>query len=140
MKLYVVPTNQVQRYWHLAEPLLKRALDKGDGEFNNDTLKLTVAQGQQQILLLMKEDVCYCALTVQWVMYPHERVCYITYIGTKKEGGFVTKKGFDQFKQWVKHNGGTSVQGSTKYDSIAKLWNRLYGYEKKYQLMELKIE
>ncbi len=85
MKLYVVPTNQVQRFWYLAEPILNRALEKGDGEFCSDTLKLTVAQGQQQLLLLMKDDVCYCALTVQWVMYPHERVCYITYIGTKKK-------------------------------------------------------
>ena len=69
MKLYVVPTNQVQRFWYLAEPILNRALEKGDGEFCSDTLKLTVAQGQQQLLLLMKDDVCYCALTVQWVMY-----------------------------------------------------------------------
>lgn len=139
MKLYIVPKEQVQRFWHKAEPLLQRALDKGDGEFSNDTLKLTVAQGQQQLLLLMKDDVCYCALTMQWVMYPHTRVAYITYIGTKKDGGFITKKGFEQFKNWVINNGGTSIQGSTKFKSIARLWNRLYGYEEKYTLMELKL-
>ena len=139
MKLYVVPTNHVQQYWHLAEPLLQRALDKGDGEFTNDTLKLTVAQGTQQLLLLMKDEKCYCALTVQWVMYPHTRVAYITYIGASRKNGFITKQGFDQFKHWVKHNGGTCIQGSTKFKSIARLWNRLYGYEEKYTLMELKL-
>ncbi len=139
MKLYIVPTNHVQQYWHLAEPLLQRALDKGNDEFTADTLKLTVAQGQQQLLLLMKEDECYCALTVQWVMYPNERIAYITYIGTKKERGAITKQGFEQFKDWVKHNGGTAIQGATKFESIARLWNRLYGYEKKYQIMELKL-
>ena len=134
MKLYIVPTIQVQRFWHLAEPLLQKALDKGNGEFTADQLKLLVTQGQQQLLLVMKDEICYVALTVQWVNFPNDRVAYITYIGGKN-----TKAGFEQFKQWVKENGGTSIQGSTKYESIAKLWNRLYGYEKKYTLMELKL-
>ena len=55
MKLYVVPTNQVQRFWYLAEPLLQKALDKGNNEFTADQLKLLVTQGQQQLLLVMKE-------------------------------------------------------------------------------------
>ena len=135
MKLYVVPTNQVQRFWYLAEPLLQKALDKGNNEFTADQLKLLVTQGQQQLLLVMKEDKCYVALTVQWINYPNDRVAYITYIGGKN-----TKAGFEQFKQWVKHNGGTEIQGSNKFESIARLWNKLYGYEKKYQLMELKLE
>jgi len=135
MKLYVVPTNQVQRYWYLAEPLLQKALDKGNGEFVSGQLKLLLTQGQQQLLLLMKEDKCYVALTVQWVNYPNDRVAYITYIGGKN-----TKAGFEQFKTWVKQNGGTAIQGSTKFESIARLWNKLYGYEKKYTLMELKLE
>ncbi len=124
MKLYVVPTNQVQRFWYLAEPLLQKALDKGNGEFVSGQLKLLLTQGQQQLLLLMKEDKCYVAVTVQWINYPNDRVAYITYIGGKN-----TKAGFEQFKTWVKQNGGTAIQGSTKYDSIARLWNRLYGYE-----------
>ena len=135
MKLYVVPTNQVQRFWYLAEPLLQKALDKGNGEFVSGQLKLLLTQGQQQLLLLMKENKCYVALTVQWVNYPNDRVAYITYIGGKN-----TKAGFEQFKTWVRQNGGTAIQGSTKFESIARLWNKLYGYEKKYQLMELKIE
>ncbi len=135
MKLYVVPTNQVQRYWYLAEPLLQKALDKGNGEFVSGQLKLLLTQGQQQLLLLMKEDKCYVALTVQWINYPNDRVAYITYIGGKN-----TKAGFEQFKIWVRQNGGTAIQGSTKFESIARLWNKLYGYEKKYTLMELKLE
>ena len=135
MKLYVVPTNQVQRFWYLAEPLLQKALDKGNNEFTADQLKLLVTQGQQQLLLVMKEDKCYVAVTVQFINYPNDRVAYITYIGGKN-----TRAGFEQFKQWAKEQGCTAIQGSTKYESIARLWNRLYGYQKKYQLMELKLE
>jgi len=135
MKLYVVPTNQVQRFWYLAEPLLQKALDKGNNEFTADQLKLLVTQGQQQLLLVMKEDKCYVAVTVQFINYPNDRVAYITYIGGKN-----TKAGFEQFKQWAKEQGCTAIQGSTKYESIARLWNRLYGYQKKYTLMELKLD
>jgi hypothetical protein len=134
MKLYVVPTNQVQRFWYLAEPLLQKALDKGNNEFTADQLKLLVTQGQQQLLLVMKEDKCYVAVTVQFINYPNDRVAYITYIGGKN-----TTKGFEQFKRWAKEQGCTKIQGSTKYKSIEKLWNRLYGYEPKYTLMELNI-
>ena len=77
MNLYIVPTTHVQQYWHLAEPLLQLALDKGNGEFTPEQLKLLVAQGQQQLLLLMKEDKVHCALTVQWIMYPNDRIAYI---------------------------------------------------------------
>lgn len=134
MKLYIVPTNHVQQYWHLAEPLLQLALDKGNNEFTADQLKLLVAQGQQQLLLLMKDDKCHLAATVQWIMYPNDRVCYITYIGGKN-----TKQGFEQFKNWARNNGGTSIQGSTKFESIERLWSRLYNYKRKYILMELKL-
>ena len=97
MKLYVVPTNQVQRFWYLAEPLLQKALDKGNNEFTSGQLKLLVTQGQQQLLLVMKDEICYVALTVQWINYPNDRVAYITYIGGKN-----TKAGMEQFKQWLK--------------------------------------
>tara|TARA_B110000037_G_scaffold79498_1_gene94778 strand:+ start:187 stop:591 length:405 start_codon:yes stop_codon:yes gene_type:complete len=134
MKLYIVPTTHVQQYWHLAEPLLQLALDKGNDEFTADQLKVMLTQGNQQLLLLMKEDKVYCALTVQWIVYPNDRVCYITYIGGKN-----TKAGFEQFKNWAKSNGGTAIQGSTKFESIERLWSRLYNYKKKYTLMELKL-
>jgi hypothetical protein len=135
LTVYVVPTNHVQQFWHLAEPLLQKALDKGNGEFTADQLKLLVAQGQQQLILSLDEDKkCHCAVTVQWIMYPNDRVAYITYIGGRN-----TKAGFDQFKIWVKNNGGTCIRGATKFESIARLWKRLYGYEEIYTLMELKL-
>ena len=49
LKLYIVPTNHVQQFWHLAKPLLQLALDKGNDEFTADQLKLLVAQGKATI-------------------------------------------------------------------------------------------
>ena len=46
LKLYVVPTFHVQQYWYLAEPLLQKALDKGNDEFTADQLKLVTHQSR----------------------------------------------------------------------------------------------
>ena len=133
-QLIVVPTIQVQRFWHLAEPFLQSALDKGNKEFTAGQLKLLCTQGQQQLLLIMKGEDCLGSATVQWISYPNDRVAYITYLGGKNIHTIA-----DDFKGWVKNSGGTSVQCSTKYDSIVRLLTKKHGYKAKYQLMELKL-
>ena len=135
LTVYVVPTNHVQQFWHLAENHLQKAIDKGSGEMSIDQLKLLVAQGQQQLIISLDENKkCHAATTVMWYTYPNDRVAYITYIGGRN-----TRDAWSQFLSWVKNSGGTSVQGSTKFESIERLWSKLYGFKKKYTLMELKL-
>jgi len=134
MTTYLVPTHHIQQFWHLAAPHLQKAIDKGHGEFNIDQLKLVVAQGQQQLLIGLDEDQnCLAAVTVKWVMYPNDRVAYVTY-----SGGTQLKEFFNQFLSWIKNNGGTSVQCSTRYKSLIRLFERL-NFKSKYTLMELKL-
>ena len=133
--LFVVPTNHIHQFWHLAEPLLQKAIEVSSGEFTIDQLKQFVAQGQSDLLLVMDEEhKCHCAFTVQWVMYPNDRVAYITYIG-----GITNPRCWDQFLTWVKNNGGTKVQGSTAKEGIVRLWRKKFKLEPKYTLMELKL-
>lgn len=132
--VFVVPTNHVQQFWHLAEEHLQRAIEKGNGEFNIDQLKLVVGQGQQQLLLGLDENnKCLSAVTVQWVMYPNDRVAYVTY-----SGGTHLNEVFEQFLTWIKNNGGTSVQLSTGHKSLVRFFQKL-NFKPKYTLMELKL-
>jgi len=133
--LFVVPTNHIHQFWSLAAPHLQKAIDVSSGEFTIDQLKQFVAQGQSDLLLVMDEEhKCHCAFTVQWINYPNDRVAYITYIG-----GITNKKCWNQFVMWVKNNGGTKIQGSTKLDGIVRLWRIKWGMQPKYTLMELKL-
>lgn len=134
-QLIVLPTEQVHRYWHHAEPLLAKAIDKGHDEFTLDNLEYACSQGQQQLLLVMNNGICECALTVIFYNYPKYRSCYITYIGGKN-----TKDGWDKFKQWVKDNGADRICGSAASESIVKLWNKYYGFKPIYTYVQLKLE
>jgi len=133
--LFIVPNTHIHQFWHLAEKHLQRAIDTGDGEFTIDQLRLFVSQGNSELLLVLDDDKqCHCAFTVQWINYPQDRVAYITYIGGK-----TNRKCWNQFLDWVKYNGGTKVQGSTKLDGIVRLWRIKWGMQPKYTLMELKL-
>ena len=132
--LFVVPTTHIHQFWHFAEQHLQRAIDTGNGEFTIDQLKQFVSQGNSVLLLVIKEEECLGALTVQWVMYPNDKVAYITYIG-----GYTDHKCWGQFLTWVRNNGGTKVQGSTAKDSIVRLWRMKWNMKPKYTLMEYKL-
>ena len=97
MKLYVVPTNQVQRFWYLAEPLLQKALDKGNGRIYSRTIKTASYTRSATITISNERRCCYVALTVQWINYPNDRVAYITYIGGKN-----TKQGLSSLNSGSK--------------------------------------
>lgn len=133
--LFIVPTEHVHQFWHLAEKYLQQAIDTGNGEFTIDQLRQFVSQGNSTLLLVLDETYkCYCAFTVQWIMYPNDRVAYITYIG-----GITNKKCWDQFVDWVRNNGGTRIQGSTSKQSIVRLWRIKWDMKPKYTLMEYKL-
>ena len=133
-ELLVIPAQFVHKHFHLAAPLLQKAIDKGDGEFFLNDLQAACSRGEQQLLMVMRDDKCHCALTTIQYNFPKFRTMYISYIGGKN-----TKDGFEQFKQWAESQGCDRITGSAVTESVAKLWQKLYGYERKYITVELKL-
>ena len=132
--LFVVPTEHIHQFWHLAEKHLQRAIDTGNGEFTIDQLKQYAAYGSCVLFIILDEEQkCHGAITGQWTIYPNERVFYITYLG----GNGVIRT-WDQLQSWVKSNGGTVIQGSTSKDSLVRLYQQLK-LKPKYTLMEYKL-
>ena len=95
-ELYVVPPQLVHKYWHMAEPHLKLAIEKGNGEFELNDLRYVCSRGEQQLLMVMRDDKCHCALTTIQYNFPRFRTMYISYIGGKN-----TKDGWQQFLAWT---------------------------------------
>jgi hypothetical protein len=134
LKFYVVPTSHIQQTWDKVEIMLDRAMAHSGGEYDLDQLKVLLTQGKQVLCVGTEEDlIIKCAMTIEWINYPNDRVAFITAIGGKTD-----KQGFGEFEQWVKANGGTKIQGAA-FEAVARLWKRAYGFENRYIIVEKQI-
>tara|TARA_B100000767_G_scaffold259083_1_gene268475 strand:- start:366 stop:791 length:426 start_codon:yes stop_codon:yes gene_type:complete len=133
-KLIIVPPQFVHKYWSLAGPLLQKAIDKGNGEFELNDLRYVCSRGEQQLLLIMVDDQCVCAFTTIQYNFPRYRSMYISYIG-----GSQTTEGWADFLTWTKNQGCDRVNGSATSEGIARLWKKQFGFEKKYINVELNL-
>ena len=133
-ELLVIPAQFVHKHWHLAAPLLQKAIDKGDGEFFLNDLQAACSRGDQQLLLIMVSGKCVCAFTTIQYNFPRHRQMYLSYIGGKQ-----TSEGWEQFKDWTFNQGCDRISGSATSESIARLWRKQFGFEKKYISVEYKL-
>ena len=134
LKFFVVPTEHIQQTWGKVEIMLDRAMAHSGGEYDLDQLKVLLTQGRQVLCVGTEEDlIIKCAMTIEWINYPNDRVAFITAIGGKTD-----KQGFGEFEQWVKANGGTKIQGAA-FEAVARLWKRAYGFENRYIIVEKQI-
>ena len=134
LKFYVVPTEHIQQTWDKVEIMLDRAMAHSGGEYDLDQLKVLLTQGRQVLCVGTEEDlIIKCAMTIEWINYPNDRVAFITAIGGKTD-----KQGFGEFELWVKANGGTKIQGAA-FEAVARLWKRAYGFENRYIIVEKRI-
>ena len=133
-KLVVIAPQYVHKYWHMAEPLLKKAVDKGQDEFTLENLRYVCSKGEQQLIFIMEENECKCAFTTIQYNFPTFRSMYISYIGGRN-----TKDGWQAFLDYTRDQGCDRVTGSAVTESVAKLWEKLYGFTKKYITVEFKL-
>jgi hypothetical protein len=134
LKFFVVPTEHIQQTWDKVEIMLDRAMAHSGGEYDLDQLKVLLTQGRQVLCVGTEKDlIIKCAMTIEWINYPNDRVAFITAIGGKTD-----KQGFGEFEQWVKANGGTKIQGAA-FEAVARLWKRAYGFENRYIIVEKQI-
>ena len=82
----------------------------------------------------MVDGECVCAFTTIQYNFPRHRQMYMSYIGGKQ-----TKEGWEQFKQWTLNQGCDRISGSATSESIARLWRKQFGFEKKYISVEYKL-
>ena len=131
LNLRIVPSTHIQQTWHEVDKMLASALVHSGGEYNLDQLKLMLVEDKQVLLVLVDDDnKIKTAFTVEWINYPNDRVAFLTAIG-----GRTDLDAFNQFKEWVKINGGTKIQGAA-FESVARLWKKKLGFENKYIIVE----
>jgi hypothetical protein len=134
LNLRIVPTTHIQQTWNEVDKMLASALVHSAGEYNLDQLKVMLVEGRQVLLVLVDDDnKIQTAFTIEWINHPNQRIAFMTTIGGKTD-----KDAFNQFKEWVKVNGGTKIQGAA-FEAVARLWNRKHGVKNKYIIVEYEL-
>lgn len=131
LNLRIVPATHIQQTWQEVDKMLASAIVHSAGEYNLDQLKVMLVEGRQVLLVLVDEnEKIQTAFTVEWINHPNDRIAFLTAIGGKTD-----LNAFNQFKDWVRVNGGTKVQGAA-FESVARLWKRKLGFENRYIIVE----
>lgn len=84
-----IPPQAVDKFWHFAEPYVKRALDHTFGELSHENLKAMCENRDAQLWMMAKEGNLVGAGITQIVTYPSMKTCRI-----------ITMAGSD-FKNWM---------------------------------------
>ena len=130
-----VPVQYVNQAWPLVEKFIRDAQEYCGDDYTMDQIKVYLATGQWLLVVAIDDEGgIHGASTVSFLNYPNDRVAFITFIGGKL---ISNKDTFGQFKDLLKANGATKIQGAAR-EAIARLWSR-YGFEERYRIVETKI-
>jgi hypothetical protein len=130
-----VPVQYVNQAWPLVEKFISEAQQYCGDDYTLEQVKVYVSSGQWLLVVATdSEGAIHGAATVSFSNYPNDRVAFVTFIGGKL---ISNKDTFGQFKNLLKANGATKIQGAAR-EAIARLWSR-YGFEERYRIVETKI-
>ena len=130
-----VPIEYVNQAWPLVEKFIESAQEYCGDDYTVSQVKVYVSSGQWLLVVAVDDEgAIHGAATISFLNYPNDRVAFITFIGGKL---ISNKDTFGQFKNLLKANGATKIQGAAR-EAIARLWSR-YGVEERYRIVETKI-
>lgn len=79
-----IPAPMVERFWPLAEPYIKRALDHTSGEFSPADIKMYCKDRAIQLWLVSENERVIGAATTEIVIYPQRKHCRVVTLGGSK--------------------------------------------------------
>jgi hypothetical protein len=130
-----VSIQYVNQAWPLVEKFISEAQKYCGDDYTLDQVKVYVSTGQWLLVVATNDEgAIHGAATVSFLNYPNDRIAFVTFIGGKL---ISNKETFGQFKDLLKANGATKIQGAAR-EAIARLWSR-YGFEERYRIVETKI-
>ena len=136
MSLQSVHPNSVCQVWNTVSPFLDKAMSHSGGEYNLDHLKLFLTEGRQHLLVVVNdENKVIGAITVEFINFPDERIAFVSTIGGKMMTG---PDNWAEFEDWCRNNGATMIRGAA-FESVARLWKKLFDMESRYIMVEKKL-
>ena len=133
----LVSVNDVELVWPVAQPLLQKAINYNDGDFDSDHVFFRLQQQTMQLFIgYNPKDVIYAAVT-EIIPYQKRKSLRIVLMGGKDIDSWVDTKIFERF---AKVQGCDRIEIVGRKGWIKKLKTR--GYQQKHFIVtkELKDE
>jgi hypothetical protein len=135
IQVQTVPDNYFYQIWPVIEPMFERAVAASIGDTTLESLKLSIVNKYQTLLVAVKDNRIIGAATIKLENHPNNRIAYITALGGR---GIVDKEVFNQVEQWAKANGATKIRALAK-ESQTRLYKQKAGLIPVTQLLEKSI-
>lgn len=140
LTLRTVDAAYVVQIWPFVKGWIEEALNSSPefpewaANYNTDHMQAFLTSGTWLLIVAVDDagEIKGCC-TVSFMNYPLHRVAFITAIG----GRLVSNQNtFDQLKRILQAYGATKIQGYGR-ESIVRLWQKLFGFERRNTLVEV---
>jgi hypothetical protein len=135
MPLHHVHPNHLPVVWHVALPLLKKAMDLEPGSHNEQFIEYSIRTGKTHLLVWEEPgEGITGACTIEFIDYPMERVGHVNLMGGK---GIVRDYVFDEAKEFMRLNGAKKAQCWAR-GSLVEMYKKM-GMENTHQVMRIEL-
>lgn len=124
-----IPSEVIERFWSLAEPYIKRALDRTSGEFHSADLKMLAKDKVVQLWLVSEGERVIGAVTTEIVVYPNRKHCRVITLAGSKAPEWTGELDII-LNAWAKVQGCSAIEAFVRKGYVPVLAN--YGYTHKY--------
>lgn len=99
-----IPSAMIDRFWPLAEPYIKRALDRGTGEFLPSDIRTLCKDRVLQLWLVSENDKIVAAITTEILVFPRNKHLKIITLAGSRAGEW-TALATHEISEWAKTQG-----------------------------------
>lgn len=136
-KIRGIPAPMIDRFWPLAEPYIKRALDHTRGEFTPEDIKLFCKDRVIQLWLVSEGERIIAAATTEVVTFPREKQCRVVTVAGSKAVEW-TQLLVKVLNDWAKEQGCTAMHAFVRKGYVSILAN--YGFKHMYSTVFRDVE
>ncbi|MGE5452426.1 MAG: hypothetical protein ACM3VZ_11370 [Acidobacteriota bacterium] len=134
-QLYPVPQTHIDQAWRDGASLLGKACDTSGGEVTGDQLKMMLARGERQLLVVMDD-----AEKVGWVVIridqlPNVRALHVCELYAP---GAMFEECWGQLQELARSNGCSEIRCSAK-PAQARLYRMRFGFEPVYETLKVSL-
>lgn len=132
-----IPANMIDRFWPMAEPYIKRALDHTSGEFSPADIKAYCKDRIIQLWLVSENERIIAACTTEIINYPQRKHCRVVTLAGSKAVEW-TQLLDVVLLEWAKQQGCDAMEAFVRKGYVPVL--EKYGYKHQYSVVCKEIE